>query len=286
MNLFKIDDEHPRLQRFLRHKLALIGLFLLLAEILCLVIVPFFLPYDAVTSDYAHMQEAPSALHLLGTDELGRDMLARTLYGGRSSIFVGLLATAISACIGIPLGLVSGYYNKTVGPVVMRLADVFMSFPSMVLMLVVVSMFKPSIWIVSFVIGVIEWPSYTRLIYSNTLSARSMDYVEAARCIGCSDWKILTKFILPNVISPVWINITFGVANSILVEATLSFLGVGVQPPAPSWGNIIRQAMQLTIMSSRQWIWIPSGILLILTIVSINFLGDGIRDALDPQTKL
>ncbi|HPY45244.1 MAG TPA: ABC transporter permease [Sphaerochaeta sp.] len=277
---------HPRWERFAKHKLAMIGLFTLITLILTVLLLPVILDISPTALDKTAYGKAPSARHLLGTDDLGRDILARTLYGGRISLAVGLAAVCISALIGVPLGLLAGYYESTLGRIIMRIADIFISFPNMVLMLVVVAMFDSSIIVLILVIGIIGWPRYTRLVYSSTLSVRQKDYVEAAKVSGCKTPKILISEILPNVLSPVWVTLTFGVASAILTESTLSFLGVGVQPPAASWGNLIREALSYSILSRKPWIWMPSGILLIILTVSVNFIGDGIRDALDPQTKL
>ncbi|MBR5099044.1 MAG: ABC transporter permease [Spirochaetales bacterium] len=262
------------------------GLVILVAIVFLCLVGPELLPYGATDVNYAIKNQAPTKEHIFGTDDLGRDMLARTLYGGKISLYVGILSALLSAFIGVPLGILSGYYEKSIGRPIMRIADVFMSFPHMVLMLVVVAMFRASTMVLIIVIGVINWPSYTRLVYSNTLSVRKKDYVESARAIGTKNRKIIWGEIFPNVISPIWVNLTFGVAKAILNEATMSFLGVGVQPPLPSWGNLVREALSLTVMALRPWIWIPSGIMLIITVVCVNFVGDGIRDALDPHTKL
>ncbi|MDO4543486.1 MAG: ABC transporter permease [Clostridia bacterium] len=278
--------EHPKLARFRKHKLAMAGTIVMILLTLCVVFVPMIFNLDPYYMDYEALNQAPSAKYLLGTDSMGRDILARTLYGGRVSILVGLAAVCVSALIGIPLGLLSGYYEHTVGRVVMRIADIFMSFPTMVLMLVVVAMFNPSIIILILVIGIIGWPRYTRIMYSNTLSIRQKEYVEAARTSGCKTATILTRYILPNSISPVWVTMTFGVGSAILTETTLSFLGVGIQPPAASWGNLIREALSYATLSLRPWVWIPAGIAIIIVTVCVNFIGDGVRDALDPQTKL
>ena len=280
------NNKHPKWERFRKHKLAMTGLVILVAIVFLCLVGPELLPYGATDVNYAIKNQAPTKEHIFGTDDLGRDMLARTLYGGKISLYVGILSALLSAFIGVPLGILSGYYEKSIGRPIMRIADVFMSFPHMVLMLVVVAMFRASTMVLIIVIGVINWPSYTRLVYSNTLSVRKKDYVESARAIGTKNRKIIWGEIFPNVISPIWVNLTFGVAKAILNEATLSFLGVGVQPPLPSWGNLVREALSLTVMALRPWIWIPSGIMLIITVVCVNFVGDGIRDALDPHTKL
>lgn len=286
MSNVPMKKEHPKWARFCKHKLAMAGMIVMLLLVLTIVFLPMLLHMDPNAMDYEYLGKPPNEQYLLGTDTMGRDVFARTLYGGRISILVGLCAVCVSALIGVPLGLLSGYYESTVGRVVMRLADVFMSFPNMVLMLVVVAMFNPSIPILILVIGVIGWPKYTRLMYSNTLSIRQKDYVEAARTSGCSTFTVLTKYILPNAVSPIWVTMTFGVGSAILTESTLSFLGVGIQPPDASWGNLIREALSYSILSTKPWIWIPAGVAIIIVTVCVNFIGDGVRDALDPQTKL
>lgn len=286
MSKRSVKKEHPKWERFVKHKLAMAGLFVMLLIVFAVIFLPMIMKIDPNSMDYTYLGKGPSAKHWLGTDIMGRDIFARTLYGGRISLLVGLSAVCVSALIGVPLGILSGYYEKTVGRVVMRIADVFLSFPSMVLMLVVVAMFNPSIVILILVIGIIGWPKYTRLMYSNTLSVRQKDYVEAARASGCGTLTILTRYILPNAISPIWVTMTFGVGSAILTESTLSFLGVGVQPPNASWGNLIREALSYATLSGKPWIWIPAGVAIIIVTICVNFIGDGVRDALDPQTKL
>lgn len=281
-----MKKEHPKWERFRKHKLAMTGMFVMLFLAAAVIFLPLITGVDPNAMDYTYLAKGPNAKHWLGTDSMGRDIFARTLYGGRISMLVGLSAVCVSALIGVPLGILSGYYEKSVGRIVMRIADTFMSFPNMVLMLVVVAMFNPSIVILILVIGIIGWPKYARLMYSNTLSIRQKEYVEAARASGCGTITILTKYILPNAISPIWVTMTFGVGNAIMTESTLSFLGVGVQPPNASWGNLIREARSYAILSGKPWIWIPAGIAIIIVTICVNFIGDGVRDALDPKTKI
>lgn len=214
-----------------------------------------------------------------------RDLFARVLYGGRVSLFVGMASTVISVAIGIPLGLIAGYFRGIAESIIMRTADAFMSFPSMVLILVLVAVFGPSILTVTVVIGVLGWTSIAKLIYGNVLSIRECEYVQAAKAVGTRTSKILFSEVLPNAITPVWANISFRIAGAVLTESSLSFLGMGVQTPQASWGNIIYAAQNLLVLTARPWVWLPSGICIILVAVGFNFMGEGIRDALDPKIK-
>lgn len=274
------------LDKLKEHKMAMAGLFVILLEIVLVVVLPFVMKLNPYDSDYAAFYAAPSAAHILGTDAIGRDVFARLIYGGRTSLLVGFLSTIISCLIGVPLGLIAGYFRGKTEIAIMRVADVFMSFPSIVLILVLVAVIGPSIWSVTFVIGVLGWTQFARLIYANVLSVSEKEYVESARAIGTSNYKIITKYILPNSFAPILIAITFQMASAILMESSLSFLGMGVQPPGASWGNMLYDAQSITVLSKRLWIWMPPGIALLITVLSINFLGDGIRDALDPKIKI
>ena len=181
------------------------------------------------------------------------------------------------------MGILAGYYRGICETLIMRCADVFMSFPAMVLILVLVSVLGPSVVTVTIVIGILGWPKFARMIYGNVLSARESDYVESARAVGTRDFGILTKYILPNTFAPVLIAFTFRAAQAIITESSLSFLGMGVQPPQASWGNILYDAQFISILSQRPWLWIPPGVALVVTVLCINFLGDGVRDALDTK---
>ncbi len=272
------------IQRFSKHKLAIISLFVLVLEVLLVIFLPIILNLDPYTTDYnTYFGSAPSALHWLGTDDVGRDSFARFLFGGRVSLQVGIVSAIISLVVGVPLGLIAGYYRGIIETVIMRLADIFMSFPSMVLILVLVSVLGPSVATVTVVIGILGWPRFARTIYGNVLSARESEYVEAARAIGTKDGAIMTKYILPNTFAPVLIAFTFRAAQAIITESALSFLGMGVQAPQASWGNILYEAQSISVLATRPWLWMPPGIALLITILCINFLGDGIRDALDTK---
>jgi peptide/nickel transport system permease protein len=267
--------------RFIRHRMAFAGLIILVTEILLLLILPVVMNLDPITSDFSAFESAPVAGHILGTDDLGRDVFARLIYGGRVSLTVGFSSTIISLLIGLPLGLIAGYYRGAAEILIMRLSEIFLSVPSMILILVVVSITGNSVFMLTVVIGVMGWPGFARLIYGNVLSAREKEYVEAARAIGEKDFSLIVRYILPNTITPILIAFTFSVASAILQESSLSFLGLGVQPPAASWGNLLYDAQSITVLAYKPWRWVPAGILLLLTVSSINFIGDGLRDALD-----
>ena len=271
------------LRKFTAHKLAMIGVAVILLEVILVIVLPMIMKLDPYTSDILAFSAKPGAGHILGTDDTGRDIFARLVYGGRISLLVGLLSAIISLCIGVPLGLIAGYYKGIWETIVMRTADIFMSFPSMILILVLVSVIGPSVWTVTLVIGILGWTDFAN---GNVLSVREKEYVESAKAVGTKDIPLLIKYVIPNAFAPILINFTFRTAQAIIQESALSFLGMGVQPPEASWGNILYAAQSITVLSSRPWLWVPPGILLVLTVSGINFIGDGIRDALDAKTKI
>ena len=273
-------------KKFMHNRKAVLGLIIVCFLVLAVILIPIFMKLDPYTTDRAvGFNKAPCSGHPLGTDDVGRDLFARLLYGGRISLFVGIMSTIISVLIGIPLGLIAGYFRGIAETVIMRVADAFMSFPTMVLILVLVAVFGPSILTVTVVIGVLGWTAIAKLIYGNVLSIRESEYIQATKAIGMSTPKILLSEVLPNAIPPVWANISFRVAGAILTESSLSFLGMGVQTPQASWGNIIFAAQNLLVLTARPWVWFPPGICIILVVVGFNFIGEGVRDALDPKTK-
>lgn len=273
-------------KKFVHNRKAVLGLIIVCFLVLAVILIPIFMKLDPYMTDRAvGFNKAPCSGHPLGTDDVGRDLFARLLYGGRISLFVGIMSTIISVLIGIPLGLIAGYFRGIAETVIMRVADAFMSFPTMVLILVLVAVFGPSILTVTVVIGVLGWTAIAKLIYGNVLSIREREYIQATKAIGMSTPKILLSEVLPNAIPPVWANISFRVAGAILTESSLSFLGMGVQTPQASWGNIIFAAQNLLVLTARPWVWFPPGICIILVVVGFNFIGEGVRDALDPKTK-
>jgi peptide/nickel transport system permease protein len=279
--------QHVLLRRFLDNPRARAGAAFIILEIIIVLLVPVIFRMDPLTSDIAAgFNSPPSIGHIMGTDGAGRDLLARTLFGGRVSLLVGITSTFISVSIGIPLGLLAGYYRGIIEFVIMRAADVFMSFPSIILILVLVSVVGPSVLTIIVIMGFMGWTGVAKLVYGNVLSVKSKEYVEAGRAAGKNSLAIMVTDILPNVISPVWVLLSFRVGGTILTESGLSFLGVGVQAPQASWGNIINAAQSLPNLMLRPWMWIPPGILIILTVIGFNFIGEGVRDALDPKMRV
>lgn len=277
---------HDVLKKFLSHKLAMMGAIVLLIEITCVIVLPVILHLDPYSMDYMNFGGAPSAEHILGCDDVGRDLFARLLYGGRVSLQVGICSALVSLVIGVPLGLVAGYFRGWIENVIMRCADVFMSFPTMILILVLASVLGQSVTTVTMVIGFLGWTEFARLIYASVLSIREKDYVESAKAIGTKNGEILLRYVLPNSFAPVIISFTFRTAQAIITESSLSFLGLGVQPPEASWGNILYYAQSISVLSNKLYMWLPAGIALVLTVLSINFVGDGIRDALDTRMSV
>ncbi|WP_239618090.1 oligopeptide ABC transporter permease [Cohnella mopanensis] len=280
----KSDDSSAKLfaRRFKKHKLAVAGLAVMAVLALCAIFAPLIAPYDpsTITDSFS---AAPSWQHPLGTDQIGRDELSRLIYAARISLSVGIGSILISSVIGTVLGLVSGYYGGWVDNIIMRITDVFMSFPYIMLILVVASIVGPGLTNIILILGFLGWPSVARLVRGNVLSIKETDYVKASVVLGFKTPRILFMHILPNTVAPILIYATSGVAGAILDEAALSFLGLGVQPPTPSWGNMLASAQSLTVLTSQPWQWIPPGVMIILSVLSINFIGDALRDALDPK---
>jgi peptide/nickel transport system permease protein len=238
---------------------------------------------DPISTDLSAYRKPPSREHLLGTDASGRDVFSRIFYAGRVSLSVGLVAVSIYAAIGIVLGALAGYYGGWIDSTIMRLADVVLAFPGLLIILTLVSVLGPSIFNVMLAIGLLGWPSIARLLRAEFLSLRERDMITAARAIGASNSRIVLKHLLPNALAPIIVAATLGIAGAILLEAALSFLGLGVQAPTASWGNMLSAAQSLTVLESMPWLWLPPGIMIAIAVLSINFIGDGLRDALDPH---
>src|SRR5947209_11867478 len=269
-------------QRFRRHRLALVGALLLLVLTAGAVAAPVVAANDPYKVDISAYRAGPAANHPLGTDSSGRDVFSRLLYAGRVSLSVGLVAVASYSVIGVILGAFSGFYGGWLDSSIMRLADIVLSSPSLILIFHVVSVLGPSIYNIMLVIGLLGWPPIARIVRALFLSLREREFVLASRTVGVSNGRIIFRHLLPNALAPVIVAATFGMASAILLEAGLSFLGLGVQPPTPSWGNMLKDAQSLTVLESMPWLWIPPGTMIALAVLSINFIGDGLRDALDP----
>lgn len=274
------------LRRFLRHKLAVFGAVVVTLLVLVAIFAPWVAPYDPNLIGAGDFQAPPSAKHWLGTDVLGRDILSRLIFGARISLSVGVVSVSLYVAIGILLGALSGYYGGVIDVVIMRLSDMVMSFPSLMLIMVVVSLIGPSIYNIMLVLGLLGWPQVARIVRGQFLSFRGQDFVQAGRALGARDARLVFRHLLPNALSPVLVAATFGTAVAILSEAALSFLGFGVQPPTASWGNLLTDAQSLSILESMPWLWVPAGGAIFLSVLCINFVGDGLRDALDPRLKM
>lgn len=269
--------------RFRRNKLAVGSAVFLLLLIVLAFLAPYLTPHDPSSVNLSAVRKPPGNGYLLGTDAAGRDVLTRMLYAGRVSITVGLLAASTAGVIGLVLGVVAGMVGGRVDNVIMRTADVVLSFPTLVIVIVFAGLFGPSLRTIILAIGLFEWPMASRVVRGLTLSLREQEFVEAARAIGSSEARIMARHIAPAVLPVLSVVVTILVASSILLESALSFLGLGVQPPTPSWGNMLTDAQSLTILRSMPWLWIPPGLLIALTVLAVNFFGDGLRDAIDPN---
>ena len=260
----------------------MIGMVILGLLIILAVGAPLFARSDPNRTNISLYRKGPSAGHILGNDTSGRDVWSRLLRAGRISLSVGLVAVTIYTTIGLLLGALAGYYGGWVDSVIMRFADIVLSFPSLIIIITVVSILGPSVWNVMLVIGLLGWPPIARILRGQFLSLRERDFVLASRTIGTPNGRIIVRHLLPNALAPIIVAATFGMASAILLEAGLSFLGLGVQPPTASWGNMLSDAQSLTVLESMPWLWIPPGMMIALAVLSINFIGDGLRDALDP----
>jgi peptide/nickel transport system permease protein len=267
----------------MRNKGAMAGLIILLLLILGAIFAPLITTYDPIVIDPPQRTQPPSRDHWLGTDAFGRDIYTRVVYGARVSLPVGLVAVGIAATVGAILGLIAGYYGRWADGIIMRIIDIMLAFPNIMLALVIVAILGPSIRNVMIAVGIGEIPRYTRLIRGQVLSARELLYVEAAKVIGVPTSKIMYRHILPNVVSPVVVLATLSVGSAILAAAGLSFLGLGAQPPRPEWGAMLADGRQF--LSSHWWVATMPGIAIAITVLSINMLGDGLRDILDPRTR-
>jgi len=269
-------------ERFRAHRPAVAGVFVLGTLALLSAAAPLISPYDPDKTALLLIYDPPSLAHPFGTDDLGRDLATRILYGGRVSLAIGLLAVTVAVSIGTLVGVVAGYYGRWIDSLLMRFVDMMYSFPRLFLLILFGVFFKGmTIGVIVLVLGVLSWMTTSRLVRASFLSLKHREFVEAARCVGATDRRIIVRHILPNSIAPIIVAATLGVAAAIIAESTLSFLGLGIQPPTSSWGNMLNHAT--TDMDKAPWIAIFPGLFIFLAVVSINFIGDGLRDALDPR---
>lgn len=270
------------MRRFRAHHLAKISLVILVVVGLAALFAPVVAPYDpdAIVGTFSG---APCKEFILGTDQIGRDVFSRLLYATRISLLVGILATVISTVIGVVLGLIAGYFGGVADMILMRFTDMVMSFPYILLVLVAAAIFKPGLWSIILILGFVDWPGVARLVRGNVLSLRETNFVKGNVVAGMPLRNILFSEILPNTVAPILVYATSVMAISMLDEAALSFLGMGVQPPMASLGNMLNGAQSITVLTSQPWLWLPPGIMIVVLVVSINFVGDALRDAFDPS---
>jgi peptide/nickel transport system permease protein len=271
------------LRRITKHNLALIGLIILIPMFLCAILAPIISPHDPVEPDLKNILAGPSWSHPFGTDTLGRDVFSRVIYGSRISLLVGFVSVGIATLIGILIGSVSGYSGGIVDEIIMRFVDLMMCFPTFFLILAVIALLEPSIWNIMIVIGLTTWMGIARLVRAEILSIKNKEYVLAAKAMGFSKSRIIFRHVLPNAVSPVYVVATLGIGGAILIESALSFLGIGVQPPTPSWGNILSQAKDN--IEVAWWLSLYPGIAIFLTVMGYNLLGEGLRDVFDPRRR-
>lgn len=268
-------------KRLIANRFAFTGALIVVALFVISFLAPYITPYSPDDLDAYHVLLPPTSAHWMGTDELGRDVLTRIIYGARISLKVGFVAVGISAAVGTLAGLLAGYFGSWVDQLLMRLVDIMLCFPTFFLILAVIAMLEPSIWYIMIVIGLTGWMGVARLVRAEVLSLRERDFVFAARALGASNIRIIFRHILPNSLSPVLVAATLGVAGAILTESALSFLGIGVQPPVPSWGNMLTAGKDY--LEFAWWLSLFPGLAILITVIAYNLVGEGLRDALDPR---
>jgi peptide/nickel transport system permease protein len=272
-------------RRFVRHRLALVGVVMVATIILLAVAAPVLTPWQPNRIDFVTgAREAPSSLHVLGTDVVGRDVWSRVLFGARTSVTVGIGAVALYIVIGTVLGMIAGFYGGILDQLIMRFTDTILSVPPLLLIIVFVSVVGPSIGSVIGVIALLGWPVTCRLVRGQLLVLRESEFITAARVVGVPARAILFRHMLPNVLGPLTVVGTFGVATAVLLESSLSFLGLGVRPPEASWGNLITEAISPVVLNTLPWQWVPAAVAITAMVLGVNFIGDGLRDAIDPRT--
>jgi peptide/nickel transport system permease protein len=270
-------------RRLKQRKSALIALFVIVALILIAIFAPFIAPYDPTKQSWSAVRKAPSLAHWFGTDEVGRDILSRIIYGTRASLSAGVISVGIAISIGVPLGLLAGYLGGKVDAILGRITDAMLAVPFLILAIALAAFLGPSLGNAMIAIGVTATPLFIRLTRGQTLSVVKEDYIEAARAVGNPGWRIALRHILPNVMPALLVQATLTIATAIIAEASLSFLGLGQQPPAPSWGSMLNAAQRF--LTNAPWMAVWPGLAIFVTVLSFNLFGDGLRDALDPRTK-
>jgi len=270
-------------RRALRHPMFAVGLFIVGVVSLAALLAPWIAPHDPIALDVDNILRPPGAAHWLGTDALGRDVLSRLLHGGRVSLWVGFLAVGLSVAVGLAFGLAAGYFGGVADEAIMRGVDVMLCFPSFFLILAVIAFLEPNLANIMIVIGLTSWMGVARLVRAEALTLKHRDFVSAARLAGAGPVRILSRHILPNAAAPVLVTATLGVAGAILTESALSFLGLGVQPPTPSWGNMLLEGKE--VLEIAPWLSVFPGLAILVTVLGYNLLGESLRDLLDPRLR-
>ena len=270
-------------RRLFKRKAAVAGLVVLIVFILLALLAPLLVPYDPIATSWSLVRKPPTTAHWFGTDELGRDILSRVIYGARASLLAGLISVAIALGIGVPLGLVSGYRGGFVDALISRITDAMLACPFLILAIALAAFLGPSLGNAMIAIGISATPVFIRLTRGQVLSVKAEDYVEAARALGNPPWRIALSHILPNILPALLVQATLSIAAAIIAEAALSFLGLGQQPPSPSWGSMLNAAQRF--LTQAPWMAIWPGLAIFLVVLSLNLLGDGLRDALDPRQR-
>jgi peptide/nickel transport system permease protein len=271
------------LRRLLRRKGAVVGLIVITIFVLLAVFAPLVAPFDPTAQSWTAVRKAPSALHWFGTDEVGRDVLSRVIFGARASLLAGVISVAIALSVGVPLGLVAGYLGGPIDALLSRMTDAMLACPFLILAIALAAFLGPSLGNAMIAIGITTTPIFVRLTRGQVMVAKVEDYVEAARALGNPGWRIAFVHILPNILPALLVQATLSIAAAIIAEAALSFLGLGQQPPAPSWGSMLNAAQRLLV--NAPWIAVWPGLAIFLSVLSFNLIGDGLRDALDPRAR-
>ncbi|MCL2894185.1 oligopeptide ABC transporter permease [Brenneria tiliae] len=271
-------------RRFRRHRPGMIGLVALSLIVLLVIVVPLVSPLDPNHIDLSQIEAPPSARHWLGTDELGRDVFTRLIYGGQVSVLVAFSATLLQLTIGVTLGGIAGYFGKGIDAVIMRFTDIIMCFPFYAIAITLAGILGASTWNVVVIIGVLNWTGIARLVRAEFLSLSRQEYVDAARVMAVGHGRIIFRHLLPNALGPVIVYATLAIATGILAEAALSFLGLGVKQPTASWGNMLSAAQSMRVLGNAWWLWLPPGVMVFVMVLSINFIGDALKQAFDPSS--
>jgi len=278
-----LEGEPGLWARLRRHPMATLSLGVLAAVTLVCLVGPWFVPYEADAVQLDAIRQPPSPAHLMGTDDLGRDILIRVLHGGRFSILIGVLAAVLGTGVGTLFGAVAGYAGGHIENVLMRITDVAYAIPTLPLLIVLASYTGADPVSMALIIGGLSWMTTARVVRGEVLSLKEMAFVEAARSLGAGPWRILTRHVLPNALGPIVVGATLAVGNAIVIESSMSFLGLGVQPPTPTWGNMLMDAQ--SSMTTTPWLTIFPGVAILAVVLAVNFLGDGLQDALDPRGR-